>query len=136
MKIKPYLVPVFALILAMTGCAAHFTPAVSSSFPRNAVALGVAEGKSEAGYFFQARVAGDDSVNSAIANALRGKDADDLINIVIDREGWCFPACGFDLYRSVETRVRGTLIKYLEEPGYPLQLKPAKTSPSGAGGPL
>jgi hypothetical protein len=124
------------LALAMTGCTAHLAPVVSTSFPRNAVALGVAEGKSEADYFLRIKMDGDDSVSAAIADALRGKDAHDLVNIVVERDLWCFPACGFDLYRSVETKVRGTLIKYLEEPGHPLQLKPTKASGTADGGAL
>ncbi|SRR5258708_3162852 len=100
--------------LALSGCTATLSPVVSSASVggKNEVPLGIAKGQSEANYFLGIRAGGDDSVDAAIENALKGSLAHTLSNIVIDRDVFCFPACPFAIYRDVVTHVRGVSVRY------------------------
>jgi hypothetical protein len=102
------------VIVLLAGCT-HYHPSMVSS-----VSLGekferpvdVGTGHSSAVYWFGLGPNGDDSLKAAMEDAMLGKKADAMVNILVDRKTYCWPACAFPLYMKTETMLTGTLVDY------------------------
>ncbi len=104
-------------ILILSGCAYYQPTAVSTNSigGKYERPTGIAEGVARKDYFFpcyELCSTGEDSLKAAIANALKGKNADTLANVFVDRKITAFPNIYFPLWMRSEIIVTGTLVKY------------------------
>ncbi|HIF93695.1 MAG TPA: hypothetical protein EYQ60_11310 [Myxococcales bacterium] len=105
------------LSLALLGTACtHYAPMQVSTSPvgsGNEVPVKVATGESTASVLFGFVVlSGNDSLSAALQDALEGTEADTMMNVFVDRQAFCVPACWFPLYLRTTTQVFGTLVRY------------------------
>ncbi|HAF95886.1 MAG: hypothetical protein A2021_06600 [Elusimicrobia bacterium GWF2_52_66] len=78
-------------------------------------------GTSSAYYIFGLGPTGDDSLNAAIEDAKSQAPSDSIANVFVDRKLICIPVCGFSIFTRIDTMVYGTLVKYANEDGTPLE---------------
>ena len=128
-------------ILSFTGCA-YFSPiAVSTTHldPEHEIALGIVQGKAVNSYFLGAAGGDEEGMKVAVENAkLKVADADNLVNVYVDRRVTYYPCTILPLYTRVETIVTGTAVRYKDRsmnkiPDHtpqPAQPTPSKSQPA------
>jgi len=111
-------ITLFAILTAFVigGCV-HYHPSTVSTTSlvgKYEKPIRVSNGKSKEYYIlgFIGPI-GNASVEEAIRNAKEGTAADTMVNVFVERKDVIFPL----IFRSVETTVYGTLIRYEEETG-------------------
>lgn len=125
---------VSAILLTLfgaSGCTYYMPAAVSSSSVGNKgeIPVKVVSGLSRASYFLFFGPFGDDSLQAALEDARHGGNGDTLANVFVDRKLFCVPLCEFPLYKSVETKITGTLVKYQDERSSQFQKAPEVVPP-------
>ncbi|MCX5792649.1 MAG: hypothetical protein NTY45_10645 [Elusimicrobia bacterium] len=104
-------------ILFLSGCAYYQPIGISSSSVGSQYERpsGIAEGVSRRWSFFPCYNAcpiGDDSLKSAMNNALAGKAGDALVNVYAERKTVAFPHIYFPLIIRSDVVITGTVVKY------------------------
>jgi hypothetical protein len=80
--------------------------------------VGVVSGKSTAFYLFGLHVGGQDTLSSALEDALETVPrlvADTMVNVFVDRRVIYIPSNYFPIFTRIDTVLSGTLIKYQDK---------------------
>ncbi|MBV9080136.1 MAG: hypothetical protein JO102_03335 [Elusimicrobia bacterium] len=117
-NLRSKLFPIALALLALSGCVFHSRPLLVDHDVTGVYEepVGTAEGVAKATYIFGFGPIGDDTVTTAIEDAI-GHDGDALVNTAVDRRFRFYPAVFLPLVVQVETRVFGTVVTYVDDDG-------------------
>ncbi len=112
-------------VIGFSGCVKYYQPSVSTNaLGEKEIPLAVTTGMSNATYFLGIGPNGDDTISSAILDALSPyEDASTLNNVFIERRAFGFPSVFFPIILQVKTMVTGTVVKYKD-----VEIKPIFTN--------
>lgn len=104
-----------AIVALLPACVQYVPLQISSEAPGvHETPVAIVSGHASADFVLIFGPFGDDSLEAAWLDALKGVEADTLVNVMADRKITYFPFPMLSFFTSVETRIMGTAVKYKE----------------------